>query len=139
MKHLERFIFFLFVTTLVIYIFSGHEYGVCCPASSKIKKPGNCPSTQEIGVCLQGHSCANDLQCPATLKCCPCAGDGEANTCVQPHNLTGRKNVLDLQELKDHLVLKKKSFCSTKVIQKSINLYIYLFILYNFIQENCHI
>ena len=88
---LNSFFVYLFVITLVK--FAGHEYGVCCPASSEIKKPGNCPSTQEIGACLQGHSCANDLQCPATLKCCPCAGSGEANTCVQPHNLTGRESV----------------------------------------------
>ncbi|PNF36509.1 Amyloid beta A4 protein [Cryptotermes secundus] len=63
---------------------TGNDYGVCCPASFKLQKPGSCPkqgSNQECGM-----HCEHDLECPSMQKCCACDNDGKH--CSQPLNVT---------------------------------------------------
>lgn len=71
----------------------GNDYGVCCPASLKYEKPGQCPGVnhQEISpaaglVC--GIPCGHDLECPQLQKCCQTNGCG--TNCRQPFNVTGK-------------------------------------------------
>lgn len=70
---------------------SGHDYGVCCPASLKIQKAGQCPSvdTQDVspqaGV-MCGSPCGHDLECSQMQKCCHTTGCGM--NCRQPSNVT---------------------------------------------------
>lgn len=61
----------------------GNDYGVCCPASFKLQKPGSCP-TQGSNEC--GMRCEHDLECPSMQKCCVCGDDGKH--CTQPQNVT---------------------------------------------------
>lgn len=46
---------------------SSQEYGVCCPSSLKLERPGTCP-TEEPLFC--GTICQRDLECPGPQKCC---------------------------------------------------------------------
>lgn len=63
---------------------TGHDYGVCCPASFKLQKPGSCPKQGSAQEC--GARCEHDLECPSTQKCCACADEGRR--CSQPLNVT---------------------------------------------------
>lgn len=70
---------------------SGNDYGVCCPASLQIVKPGTCPkpddiqSSDQTGV-LCGAPCEHDLECPQMEKCCH--SNGCNTNCQQPFNVT---------------------------------------------------
>lgn len=70
---------------------SGNDYGVCCPASLQIVKPGTCPkpddiqSSDQTGV-LCGAPCEHDLECPQMEKCCQ--SNGCNTNCQQPFNVT---------------------------------------------------
>uniref|UniRef100_A0A1B0CNV9 Thyroglobulin type i repeat protein n=1 Tax=Lutzomyia longipalpis TaxID=7200 RepID=A0A1B0CNV9_LUTLO len=80
----------------------GNDYGVCCPASLKYEKPGQCPDVehQEISpaaglVC--GIPCGHDLECPQLQKCCQTSGCG--TNCQQPFNVTACHQARMLSEL----------------------------------------
>lgn len=81
---------------------SGNDYGVCCPASLKIQKPGQCPSvdTQDLspqaGV-MCGSPCGHDLECSQMQKCCQTSGCGM--NCRQPFNVTACHQARMLSEI----------------------------------------
>ncbi|PSN48928.1 hypothetical protein C0J52_03479 [Blattella germanica] len=62
----------------------GNDYGVCCPASFKLQKPGSCPAPNSVDEC--GLRCEHDLECPSMQKCCACGESGQF--CTQPQNVT---------------------------------------------------
>ncbi|XP_053671077.1 uncharacterized protein LOC128721358 [Anopheles nili] len=69
----------------------GNDYGVCCPASLQLEKPGSCPRPNEIESTantgfLCGTPCSHDLECAQLQKCCQ--SDGCGRHCQQPHNVT---------------------------------------------------
>ncbi|XP_069681934.1 balbiani ring protein 3-like [Periplaneta americana] len=61
-----------------------NDYGVCCPASFKLQKPGSCPKRTSNDEC--GMRCEHDLECPSMQKCCDCGDNGKH--CMQPLNVT---------------------------------------------------
>lgn len=68
----------------------GNDYGVCCPASLKIQKPGMCPNNANVNSTMDVECdapCAHDLECPSMQKCCH--SDACGKHCVFPENLTG--------------------------------------------------
>ncbi|XP_055616129.1 uncharacterized protein LOC129762150 isoform X2 [Toxorhynchites rutilus septentrionalis] len=81
---------------------SGNDYGVCCPSSMHLEKPGSCPKPDEIistdstGF-LCGTPCGHDLECPQMQKCCTSNGCGR--NCQQPHNVTVCHQARMLSEL----------------------------------------
>lgn len=81
---------------------SGNDYGVCCPASLKIQKPGSCPkaddveSTNNTGF-MCGTPCSHDLECPHMQKCCHNNGCG--SNCRQPFNVTACHQARVLSEI----------------------------------------
>lgn len=81
---------------------SGHDYGVCCPASLKLQKPGQCPrpEVQEVSVqagVMCGLPCSHDLECQQMQKCC--LTNGCAMNCRQPVNVTACDQARMLSEL----------------------------------------
>ncbi|XP_018322456.1 balbiani ring protein 3 isoform X2 [Agrilus planipennis] len=64
---------------------SGNDYGVCCPASLSLKKPGTCPGTADTMVEC-GSTCTHDLECPSVQKCCNT--DQCGRSCSHPQNIT---------------------------------------------------
>ncbi|XP_063231610.1 balbiani ring protein 3-like [Bacillus rossius redtenbacheri] len=79
----------------------GHDYGVCCPASFELQKPGSCPPTGEDDAC--GLSCEHDLECASMQKCCESPGCGKH--CTQPQNVTV---CLQQKMLSELLVMSEK-------------------------------
>lgn len=72
-------------------VHDGNDYGVCCPASLKIQKPGVCPSSDDVESgdstgYLCGTPCGHDLECSHMQKCC--YNNGCGNNCRQPANVT---------------------------------------------------
>ncbi|XP_067012696.2 thyroglobulin [Anabrus simplex] len=68
---------------------AGNDYGVCCPSSFKIQKPGTCPAkddTDEIDSIGCGMRCEHDLECTSMQKCC--VSDRCGKHCTQPQNVT---------------------------------------------------
>ncbi|GLH00224.1 Papilin [Gryllus bimaculatus] len=85
---------------------SGNDYGVCCPASMLLQKPGKCPapstdSDNSQTVC--GSSCEHDLDCPTMQKCCP--SDKCGKFCSQPQNVT---ECLQQQMLAELLIVNER-------------------------------
>lgn len=66
-----------------IYLFTGNDYGVCCPASLELQKAGTCPAPSNDGC---GTPCAHDLECPSMQKCCD--GGECGKHCILPTNVT---------------------------------------------------
>ncbi|KAK0164613.1 hypothetical protein PV328_003224 [Microctonus aethiopoides] len=65
------------------------EYGVCCPASLRLQRPGTCPP-KEPAVC--GPPCQHDLECAESQKCCASESCG-GGVCLLPAGLSAcRKN-----------------------------------------------
>ncbi|XP_050296435.1 kielin/chordin-like protein [Anthonomus grandis grandis] len=64
----------------------GNDYGVCCPASLKIQKTGQCPIKVENKELECGNSCGHDLECPSVQKCCQT--DQCGSSCMHPKNFT---------------------------------------------------
>ncbi|KAL1501147.1 hypothetical protein ABEB36_006531 [Hypothenemus hampei] len=63
----------------------GNDYGVCCPASLKLEKTGQCPDQiEDKSFC--GNLCTHDLECPSVQKCCQTEQCG--SSCVHPKNIT---------------------------------------------------
>ena len=60
------------------------EYGVCCPSSINLKRPGTCP-LEEPTIC--GNSCQHDLECPGPQKCCDSERCG-GGVCSVPQGLS---------------------------------------------------
>lgn len=83
---------------------TGHDYGVCCPASLKLQKPGKCPATyanQDLDGC--GPGCEHDLDCPSMQKCCSSEKCGRF--CSQPQNVT---ECLQQQMLAELLIVNER-------------------------------
>nr|CAD7194476.1 unnamed protein product [Timema douglasi] len=66
------------------FVQSGHDYGVCCPSSFELQKPGSCPAKSATDEC--GMSCEHDLECSSMQKCC--TTDNCGKHCTQPQNVT---------------------------------------------------
>lgn len=66
----------------------GNDYGVCCPASLKIQKSGQCPVKVENKELECGSMCSHDLECPSVQKCCQT--DQCGSSCMHPKNVTGK-------------------------------------------------
>ncbi|XP_026479237.1 LOW QUALITY PROTEIN: multiple epidermal growth factor-like domains protein 6 [Ctenocephalides felis] len=73
----------------------GNEYGVCCPASLHIRKPGTCPNDDLTPMMAAAgliphqectSTCQHDLQCPGETKCCQTRACG--GQCRRPENAT---------------------------------------------------
>ncbi|CAG9764049.1 unnamed protein product [Ceutorhynchus assimilis] len=64
----------------------GNDYGVCCPASLKIQKTGQCPIKVEDKNLECGNLCTHDLECPSVQKCCQTEQCG--SSCMHPKNVT---------------------------------------------------
>lgn len=60
------------------------EYGVCCPSSINLKRPGTCP-LEEAAIC--GNTCQHDLECPGPEKCCKSEKCG-GSVCSVPQGLS---------------------------------------------------
>lgn len=81
---------------------SGNDYGVCCPASLKIQKPGTCPNSDDVTQSdstgfMCGAPCGHDLECPHMQKCC--YNNGCGNNCRQPFNVTACHQAKLLSEI----------------------------------------
>ncbi|XP_066152915.1 uncharacterized protein [Euwallacea fornicatus] len=64
----------------------GNDYGVCCPASLKIQKTGQCPITVDNTKLECGNLCTHDLECQSVQKCCQTEQCG--SSCMHPKNVT---------------------------------------------------
>ncbi|XP_074103545.1 uncharacterized protein LOC141530382 [Cotesia typhae] len=65
------------------------EYGVCCPSTLNLERPGKCPP-EEPAVC--GPPCQHDLDCSGPQKCCESDSCG-GGVCLLPVGLSAcRKN-----------------------------------------------
>ncbi|XP_034936428.1 neurogenic locus notch homolog protein 1 [Chelonus insularis] len=65
------------------------EYGVCCPSSLHLHRPGSCPSV-EPSIC--GWSCIHDFDCLEPEICCDTSSCG-GPVCTLPSGLSAcRKN-----------------------------------------------
>lgn len=62
------------------------EYGVCCPSSVKLQRPGTCPA-EESTTSSCGSTCRYDLECPGPQKCCSNKNCG-GNVCMIPRDLS---------------------------------------------------
>ncbi|XP_076257897.1 uncharacterized protein LOC143194965 [Rhynchophorus ferrugineus] len=67
------------------FVQKGNDYGVCCPASLKIQKTGQCPIQSENDFEC-GTLCTHDLECPSVQKCCHTNQCG--SSCMHPKNVT---------------------------------------------------
>ncbi|XP_046997028.1 balbiani ring protein 3-like isoform X1 [Schistocerca americana] len=68
---------------------TGHDYGVCCPASFSLQKPGSCPiwdQNDPNNSITCGMKCNYDLECPSMQKCCETDVCGKH--CSQPQDVT---------------------------------------------------
>ncbi|KAH1000715.1 neurogenic locus notch homolog protein 3 isoform X1 [Dendroctonus ponderosae] len=63
-----------------------NDYGVCCPASLKFQKTGQCPSAADITDLDCGTLCSHDLECSSVQKCCQTDQCGAS--CMHPKNVT---------------------------------------------------
>ncbi|XP_046628250.1 cysteine-rich motor neuron 1 protein-like [Neodiprion virginianus] len=71
------------------------EYGVCCPSSVSLKRPGFCPAKEAL-IC--GAFCQHDLECPTPQKCCNSKRCGGGH-CVAPQGLSACNQHRVLAEL----------------------------------------
>ncbi|GAB6024412.1 hypothetical protein CHUAL_009577 [Chamberlinius hualienensis] len=51
------------------------DYGVCCPSTEYLTKPGTCPKASKN--CTKLTNCNNDMECEGLQKCCEFDGCGQ--------------------------------------------------------------